>query len=499
MNKKILFFYPNTTNHAVISPAIPILAGIAHKRGWDIWYFDTSMYEKPMDATEEKEMTGGFRPGFVTLKKEMPPSGKIVLDFQAKIDEINPDILVISAMSSDYQYLMGFFGKIKIPDKTLVVIGGIHAIIQPKEVISTGLFDLVCTGQGEETFDEILARIEENMYISDIEGTYFYDKKNESIICNPMRMLLGTKDLWNIDPHYGIFDNRYFVYPFDGKMVRMFWMEVSRGCPYNCSFCGNTALRAVYKGLGKYICTRPMDSIFKIFKKIIDTYRIDIFNITDECFLSHQQDWLEEFAERYAENVRSPFLIQTRPETVTEKNIEILLSCIAPFFQVGMGVESGSERILFNVCNRRTKVKDIIRAYDLLNKYGIRSNAYFMIGFPYETRDDIFKTIELCKRIKSTINVVSIFQPLPGTKLRELCIKKRFITGDEPLATFTSGSVLKMPQISAEEISNLRRTFMLYAKLSKDYYPQIEKCEKDYENNKELFKELVDLRWSLEA
>ena len=55
-----------------------------------------------------------------------------------------------------------------------------------------------------------------------------------------------------------------------------------------------------------------------------------------------------------------------------------------------------------------------------------------------------------------------------------------------------------LPQISAEEISNLFRTFLLYAKLPKSYYPQIEKCEKDYENNKELFEKLIGLRWKLE-
>jgi hypothetical protein len=48
---------------------------------------------------------------------------------------------------------------------------------------------------------------------------------------------------------------------------------------------------------------------------------------------------------------------------------------------------------------------------------------------------------------------------------------------------------------TSQEITNLRRTFMLYAKLPKSFYSDIEKCEKDYENNKELYKKLLDLRW----
>ncbi|MCK5602894.1 B12-binding domain-containing radical SAM protein [Candidatus Pacearchaeota archaeon] len=496
MTEKILFFFPNTANRASIPTAMPILGGIAREHGWNVSYFDTTYYQKPQDAFEDKELTGGFKPGYITVKKEMLPIERLITDFQSQIDEFAPDILAITSMSCDFQYLMSFFPQIKIPEDTIVMIGGIHSILQPEKVIETGLFDLVCIGQGEKTFDEILTRIEKNDSIIDIEGTYFRDRKSGNVIRNSRGKLLEQDELWKVEPDYSFFDNRYFSYPFDEQMVNILLLEVARGCPYSCTYCGNSALRRIYRGLGKYICTRPLDSTFYILNKMVKKHNIDIVNIVDECFLSHSQPWLERFAERYAADIHKPFLIQTRPETVTETNIKILFSCGAPFFQVGMGVESGSENILFDVCNRRTKVKDIIRAYDLLNEYNIRGNAYFMIGFPYETRDDIFKTIELCRRINSSINSVSIFQPLPGQKLTELCIKEGFITGNEPMATFTSGSVLKMPQISAKEILNLRRTFMLYAKLPKEYYPEIEKCERDFEGNQDLFEKLVNLRWN---
>ena len=495
MKKNILLFYPHTANRAVITSAIPILCGIAKKRNWNVSYFDTSFYEKPQDATEEKELTGSFKPGFTLNKTKLPPIENIVIDLQEKIDNLKPDVLAVTAMSCDFQNITSFLPKIKIPNNTISVVGGIHSIVCPEEVINTKLFDLVCIGQGEQTFDEILAKIEQQHNITNIKGTWFYNKTTTEIIQNPNRNLLTPDKLWNVDTDYSIFNKEYFSYPFDGTMINMFWMEVARGCPYNCTYCGNSVLKNIYKGLGQYLCTRPLDSIFNQMQKMVNTYKIDIFNITDECFLAHPKKWLKEFANQYSTNIRKPFLIQTRPETVTEENIKILLSCDAPFFQVGMGVESGSEKILVDVCNRKTKIKDIINAYDLLNKYHIRSNAYFMIGFPFETREDIFKTIELCKRINSTINVVSIFQPLPGQPLTKLCIKEGFITGYEQLGTFTSNSVLKMPQITKEEISNLRRTFMLYAKLPKEYYPEIEKCEKDFKNNIELFNQLLSLRW----
>ncbi|MBI2449311.1 radical SAM protein [Candidatus Pacearchaeota archaeon] len=492
---KILFVFPNTANKPTITMAIPIFAGIAKNRGWQMYYFDTTYYEKRQDSIEDKEKTGGFLPVVEKQAKVRYSCEQLIFDLQNVINDIRPDVLCITAMSCDFEYLMTFLSKIQISKETLVAIGGVHSIFCPEEVINKGLFDLVCIGQGESVFEEILIKKENNEKLDNIEGTYYRDRQTEQIIKNKKKYLLSPDKLWRVDTDYSLYGDEYFIHPFDGKMVRMFWMEVSRGCPWSCEYCGNSALKQAYKGLGKYVCSRPLDSTFRNFKIAIEELKTDIFNFTSECFLAQPIKILKEFANRYAKEVRKPFLIQTRSETVTEERLEILKSFQAPFFQVGMGVESGSKRILNEICDRRADIDDIIRAYDLLNKYGIRSNAYFMVGLPTETREDIFSTVKLCRRINSHINSVSIFQPLPGAPLTNLCIEKGYITGKESLETFTSTSVLKMPQISSQEIGNLRKVFLLYAKLPEEYHKDIEKCEYDYENNRELFDKLIALRW----
>ncbi len=498
MSKKIFFLFPNTANIPRITTSIPIFSGIAKELGWEQKYFDTTWYQKEEDSIEGKEKTGGFRPALTKQDRNFAPMEQLVNDFQKALDEFSPDILAITVMSCDYDLLMKFFPKIKIASHTTTIIGGVHVTFEPKEVVKSNLFDLACVGQGEGAFREILEKYEQGLDLKNIAGTYYVDRKTGAVTENPRRRMLSAEELWKTDCDYSFFDDSYFVSPFDGKMVRMFWLEVGRGCPYNCTYCGNTALKMVSAGLGQFLYVRDIDSTFRLIKEVIEKFQVDIFNFTDECFLARPKQWLEEFAKRYAAEVRKPFLIQTRPETVTEANIALLKSMGAPFFQVGMGVESGCKRILAEVCNRLMNIDKIVQAYDLLNKHGIRSNAYFMLGFPHENRADIFETINLCGRLDSDINSVAIFQPLPGIKLRKICLEEGLITGNEKSAVFTSESVLKMPQISAKEISDLARTFMLYAKLPKNYYPQIEKCEKDYENNKELFQELVALRWKLE-
>lgn len=497
MKNKILFLYPNTANKPQITMSIPIFSAIAKNRNWDMYYFDTTFYQKRQDSIEDKEKTGGFLP--INREENVKRTcDELIFDFQKTLDIIQPDILCITAMSCEFEYLMTFLPKVKISKNIIVIIGGVHCIFCPEEVISQDLFDLVCIGQGESVFEEILIRKENSTKLDDIDGTYFNDKNTKQITRNKKKFLLLPNELWKFGTDYSFYKDEYFLHPFDGKMIRMFWMEISRGCPWQCTYCGNSAIKQAYKGLGKYICNRPLDSIFNNFQIALKDLKIEIFNFTAECFLSQPIKWLKDFAFRYSKEVKKPFLIQTRSETVTEERLEVLKSFGAPFFQVGMGVESGNERILNEVCNRKGDIDDVIRAYDLLNKHNIRSNAYFMIGFPTETREEIFETINLCRRINSYINSVSIFQPLPGISLTKTCIEKGYMTGKEPLETFTSTSVLKMPQITSQQISNLRRVFLLYAKLPEEYYKDIEKCENNYEDNKDLFSELVDLRWKME-
>ncbi|MDP2939792.1 MAG: radical SAM protein [Candidatus Omnitrophota bacterium] len=494
--KRILFVFPNTANSPAIPNAIAMLTGIAKNLSWDVDYFDTYIYEKTRDSMEDREISGEFKPSDFSVTIEFKSFDNLLQDLQNKINTFQPNAIAISCMSFEYEFLLTFFPNLRIPDSTLVLIGGIHPILEPDKVIDSGLFDLVCIGEGEETFAEILIKFERGDDLSRVENIFFRDKRSGRVVKNSRRVLIDEKRLWDFKPDYSLFDEKYFLYPFDGELYRRHTFEIARGCPYSCSYCGNIALMEAYKGSNKFVRRRPIESIKQDMRKVIYNYNIELFYLQDECFLSHNISWLREFSEWYGREIKKPFIIQTRPETVSEEKIVLLKQMNAPFFQVSIGVESGSEKILFEVCNRKTPIKKIIDTFDLLHKHNIRTCAFFMVGFPEETRKDIFDSINLCRRIKPSVAIVSIFQPLPGQYLREVCIEKGYISGNERLQTFTGGSILKMPQISAEEIVNLRRVFLLYATLPEENFSKIEKCEKDYYRNEELYRELVSLRWN---
>ncbi len=494
MNKpKVLLLFPNTSNEGVVPLAICILSTIAKQSGFDVKYFETSFYQKGITAGEEREQTGEFKPFDRDHIFKLLPFEHLHKDFNEILNTYKPDILAVSANSLEYDLFCNLMEKVNFKyKKPFVLVGGVHAIIAPDEVIENRNVDALCIGQGEEAWQEFLFKFKNGQNITDIKN--FWVKINSEIKKNPLRPLLGEDKLWEAELDESYFNEKHYLKPFDGKVYKRGLIELSRGCPFSCNYCVNSVFKNIYKGLGKFVCVRPLDNLKKRIITLVER-GFEILQFQDECFLSISYNTLEQFCVWYGKEIRLPLLLQTRPESVTDEKIK-LISDMRILVETSLGVESGSERILRDICNRGTTLEQIKKAFGVIKKYGLRSKAYTMIGLPTETREEAFETINLIREIKPDVSVMSVFYPFKGVPLRQFCIERGYIDGDEKARTFADLSILKNQPMLSEEIRNLRRTYRLYTKLPKEYFPKIELCEKDYENHKELFKELVSLSWN---
>jgi radical SAM superfamily enzyme YgiQ (UPF0313 family) len=94
-----------------------------------------------------------------------------------------------------------------------------------------------------------------------------------------------------------------------------------------------------------------------------------------------------------------------------------------------MGLESGSDNTLKYIDKRCGS--DINRqAVELLSDHQFSSEASFIIGFPFETNDDILETYDFIKR--SPIDKFQYFLPVPypGTGLWQYAEKKGLVSED---------------------------------------------------------------------
>ena len=166
-------------------------------------------------------------------------------------------------------------------------------------------------------------------------------------------------------------------------------------------------------------------------------------------------------------------------------------------FRVFFGVESGDEEQRKEILDRKMSDSTIIKAFDMCRKMGLETLAVNIIGFPDETRELAFDTIELNRQFNSDNTSCSILVPFHGTELHALCVKKGYLDPNVICAVSNSGeSLLNMPQWDKKDITRLRDVFAMYIKFPKNRWPEIKQAETDLELREKLRAEFIKTYWS---
>jgi radical SAM superfamily enzyme YgiQ (UPF0313 family) len=274
-----------------------------------------------------------------------------------------------------------------------------------------------------------------------------------------------------------------------GKTYTMIHVEMDRGCPFDCTYCEAPQLRRLFQEneCGNYYRRKTVSRIVEELKYLVKKYRPDYINFNAESFLARPDEELKELAERYKE-ISLPFWCQSRPETVTEEKIKILKEMNCKNLQ--FGIEHGNEEFRTRVLNRHYTNKQMIKAFKIVEKYEIQYTVNNIIGFPDETRELIFDTIEVNRQINPTTINCFLFTPYKGTYLQKYCVEKGYLADDDKVHQLVDGAELKMPSITYQELKGLQRTFPLYAKMPKAEWDKIRIAEKFDEAGNQIFQQL---------
>ena len=459
----VMFIYPNQDGIGYIPVGISLLSSILKNNGHNTSLFDTTFYSSNGD--DDNDNLQFKRTDSKLPTKRCVDIYKLLKD---KIEKFKPDLIAGTCTSNDYEFLCDILKFIKNNYDIPVIVGGPHTTVVPDEVISETFIDIICIGEGESALLELCNRMELNRNIYNISNLWI--KFKNKIYKNDIGPLVKDMDTLPY-PDWDIFNDENHYRPFDGKIYYFGWFEFGRGCPFSCTYCINPHLHKIYKGKGNYYRSkspkRMMDELLHFKKK----YNIKFVRFVDETFLAMPISKIKEFAELYNKHIRLPFIISSRPETINDESVNILKSMIT-CKHISMGIESGNETLRRNVLNRQLSNDTIYKAFKLLQKNGIKTTAFNIIGFPTETRDMIFDTIKINKQIQPDVIVVSLFYPYKGTPLRDVCINEGYIDSDK-VVNYTSDTILNMPQISRESLIGLKRAFILYARLPRLLYPLI--------------------------
>ena len=484
---RVLLVYPNLQMVNLLPSNIASLSAYLKSDGIEVKLFDTTLYrtaEKSVDEIRVENMQ--LRPFNLTEKGVHYNDSDVFADFQQLTAEFKPDLIGISATDDTFSLGIELVSRVKQAGAHIIV-GGVYPTFSPEQAISNQYVDSICIGDGENALLGLCRNLRFGKDISEIKSLWV--KRNGRVYRNQPGELLDIDQTLYED--FSIFEEKRFFRPMQGKIYKMLPVSIDRGCPYSCSFCAAPLKRKLYfdAGIGQYFRSKTAKRVIDELEEEVKKYKADYIYFNSETFFSRKDDEVAEFAAGYVRRIGLPFWCQTHVETISKEKAELLkgMNCD----RISIGIEHGNEAFRKKMLKKYFTNDQVISAFSALAGAGISVTVNNIIGFPDETRELVFDTINLNRRIRADSINAFFFVPYGGTSLREYCIKKGYLNPAVRPDSLMRSSILNMPQFSPDRISGLVKTFPLYVKLPKSYFDKIAIAER---NDPEGIKALAELR-----
>lgn len=324
----------------------------------------------------------------------------------ADILNFNPKIIGFSTWCNSYPASLILAGQIKQMDPTIpVVFGGPQATILAVETLSQFSFvDYILSGEADFTVVILVKALLNGKKTSDfrkIEGLVFRNKKGQ-VVSN--RAASGIPDLGRLP--FPAFD--LLCSP---DVVKL---DAGRGCPFKCTYCTTgTFFSSRYR-------TKPVERIIREMELAAEVTGTGCFSITHDMFTLNRRfirDFctsLSEFQKKTGKNFT--WSCSSRIDSVTEEMLIAMrkAGCRAIFF----GIESGSPKVQQKI-NKNLHVRTGLDIADTCRMLGIDLHASFIVGFPFETKEDLEDTLRCLLEfaLRGSFTQLSQLSLLPGTPL----------------------------------------------------------------------------------
>lgn len=348
------------------------------------------------------------------------------LDFQnedivRKVEMLKPKVVGFSALTMNYHRALACAQQVRtaFPD-ILVVLGGHHATIMPREIVrDADCFDLIVISEGELTLLDILqkykslgfqrARLLENFdLLSRISGIAY--RGRQGVVVNEKRELIEDLDSLPFPARDLLPMHKYIPLPNQYLRLPVVHMTAIRGCPFSCSFCSNNAV------FGRKIRAISPQRVVDEIEHVMNVYGAREISFWDDTMTANRK-WIEEFCDEIIR--RSIDVTWTGYSRVDTIDLPLLKKMkAAGCWNLFYGFEAGDQKLLNNISKGIT-LEQIRQANQWTKESGIEVRGSFMLALPGETPALAQKTIDFAKELNPDYAQFSLTTPYPGTKLWE--------------------------------------------------------------------------------
>ncbi|MEO0127658.1 MAG: radical SAM protein [candidate division WOR-3 bacterium] len=382
-----------------------------------------------------------------------------------EIINFSPQLVGFSVMTYNYPASLTLARKIKqYNPKILTVFGGYHPSFFP-EIVKENAIDFVIIGEGEETFKEFLQSLNSDTNFKKVKGLAFYDGK---IHINEPRERIKDLDLLpNPLRDYNILKECRISglnYPPLSKQNSVAQVLYSRGCPHNCTFCCSPFLYS------RKVFFRSPEKVVDEMQEIREKYGTNYFYFADLSFNLNKQRVIALCNEIKKRKINTNWFCMCRVDNIDQELLRIMKD--AGCSRIGFGIDALYEKTLNKVKPGQKITMDKAKmALELTNSMGIIIRTFIIIGYSWETKEDLENTKEILKTLPIDELRIGLLTPLPGSAIYEEFKKEGLILTDDFSKYTTEEYIIKNPDFTPEAMAEFRE------KLFREFY-QSKECEK---------------------
>ena len=386
-------------------------------------------------------------------------------EIEARIRDESPDVIGITCLFAPSEFDMANVCRIakNVNPDIVTITGGHHAGSMPVALLKMyEQIDFVVKGEGEETLIDILTELEGDENFSSLDGVSF----RQGLLLKSTPKVKMIADLDSIPyPARHLFNmQRYFdvgnPHGFSGGARYYTQMVNTRGCPCKCTFCTLAAPDGVAAKDTQR--RRSVKNVLDEMEHLINEYGIEEFHFEDDN-LTADRKWAEKLFDGMIErkfnihwHVPSGMAAYTLNESLLDKMKR------SGCHSITIAIESGNQEVLNKLMRKPMQLKHIPEMVKNIRKYGIDVRAFFLLGFPGETKQNMQETVDYARNLELDWAYFSVTTPLPGTKIYDLCVEKNYIDLDDfDLLKAFNRSIINTEEFSAKWVDEFRHNAII--------------------------------------
>lgn len=378
------------------------------------------------------------------------------VDLISDVKNYKPDLLMISVTNATIYDDIEIADKVISSHKCMIALEGAIFYDPEKsmlELLNLKNIDFLIGGEVDFIIDKIADAV--------FKKQGLIESVNNILYKNPKGQFLATRfHVWdeNLDdqpfPARHLMNNKLYIRPDTG--APMATIQTSRGCPSNCIYCLSPEIS------GRKVRFRSPQNVYDEMQECFYEYHIRDFFFKADTFTINSE-WVKELCHLI---IMSPlhkkirFTANSRVRPLDADTLKLMKK--AGCFAVAIGFESGNEETLKRIM-KGTSIADNLQAVEWSKKAKLQTYGFFMIGFPWETRNHIQDTINHIFQLDTDFIEIHIALPYYKTSLYTLCKEEGTLTKSSLGSDYFHSSTTGSKYVTSEELNLIRkRTILKY-------------------------------------